>query len=57
MTMVSIHPVFPLWRNAMREIGEVIIIAPDRERSAVSHSFTMNHPIRVQNLGEECMGH
>jgi len=38
--------------DAMREIGEVIIIAPDRERSAVSHSFTMNHPIRVQSLGE-----
>ncbi len=37
--------------DAMRDIGEVFIIAPDRERSAVSHSFTMNHPIRVHNLG------
>ena len=39
--------------DALREIGEVVIIAPDRERSAVSHSFTMNHPIRVQTLGED----
>jgi 5'-nucleotidase len=36
--------------DAMRQVGEVVIIAPDRERSAVSHSFTMNHPIRVQEL-------
>ncbi|RJP21897.1 MAG: 5'/3'-nucleotidase SurE [Candidatus Omnitrophota bacterium] len=38
--------------EALREVGEVWIIAPDRERSAVSHSFTMNHPIRVHNLDE-----
>lgn len=36
--------------DTLRQIGEVFIIAPDRERSAVSHSFTMNHPIRVQQL-------
>ncbi|MGC9327453.1 MAG: 5'/3'-nucleotidase SurE [Candidatus Hinthialibacter sp.] len=36
--------------EAMRELGDVTIIAPDRERSAVSHSFTMNHPIRVLYL-------
>ncbi len=38
--------------DAMRKLGEVYIIAPDRERSAVSHSFTMNHPIRLQDLGD-----
>ncbi|HOJ62095.1 MAG TPA: 5'/3'-nucleotidase SurE [bacterium] len=39
--------------DAMREVGDVCIIAPDRERSAVSHSFTINHPIRAQSLGHE----
>lgn len=38
--------------KAMESVGEVWIIAPDRERSAVSHSFTMNHPIRVTQLAE-----
>lgn len=38
--------------DRMREIGEVWIICPDRERSAVSHSFTMHHPIRCQAMGE-----
>lgn len=36
----------------LNEIGEVWTIAPDRNRSAVSHSFTMHHPIRVQQLDE-----
>lgn len=38
--------------EAMRELGVAWIIAPDRERSAVSHSFTMNHPIRVYEISE-----
>ncbi len=38
--------------EALSEVGEVWIIAPDRERSAVSHSFTMNHPIRIIQLKE-----
>ncbi len=38
--------------RSLEAIGEVWIIAPDRERSAVSHSFTMNHPIRLQKLEE-----
>lgn len=36
--------------EALSALGEVWIIAPDRERSAVSHSFTMNHPIRVHPI-------
>lgn len=36
----------------LEDAGEVWIIAPDRERSAVSHSFTMNHPIRITKLAE-----
>lgn len=36
--------------EAMEEISETWIIAPDRERSAVGHSFTMNHPIRAKMI-------
>lgn len=41
-----------LLAKELEKLGEVWIIAPDRERSAVSHSFTMHHPIRVTELGE-----
>jgi 5'-nucleotidase len=32
--------------------NEVWIIAPDRNRSAVSHCITMNEPLRIKKLGE-----
>ncbi|MEW6238724.1 MAG: 5'/3'-nucleotidase SurE, partial [Candidatus Omnitrophota bacterium] len=38
--------------ESLKTVGEVWVIAPDRERSAVSHSFTMNHPIRAHRLEE-----
>src|SRR5687767_14186730 len=36
--------------DACREIGEVIIIAPDREQSAASHALTLNRPLRLIQL-------
>jgi len=33
--------------SLLRTIGEVIVVAPDREQSAVGHSLTMNTPLRV----------
>jgi len=32
--------------SAARGIGEVTIVAPDREQSATSHSLTLFHPLR-----------
>ncbi len=32
--------------------AECLIIAPDRDNSAVSHSLTMNRPLRVTRLGD-----
>jgi 5'-nucleotidase len=32
-------------------LGEVVVCAPDRERSAVSHSLTLHRPLRVEELG------
>ena len=31
---------------ACREVGDVIIVAPDREQSAASHALTLNRPLR-----------
>ncbi len=33
--------------DACRPLGEVIIVAPDREQSAASHALTLNRPLRL----------
>ncbi len=37
---------------ALRDVGEVIIVAPDREQSAASHALTLNRPLRLLKLEE-----
>ncbi|MBF0607117.1 MAG: 5'/3'-nucleotidase SurE [Candidatus Magnetobacterium sp. LHC-1] len=39
--------------RAMKEIAESIIVAPDRERSATSHSLTMHRPLRVSEVEQD----
>ena len=34
--------------RAAAEIGDVTVVAPDREQSATSHSLTLHHPLRVR---------
>ncbi len=38
--------------QAVRELGEVRVVAPDREQSATSHSLTLQNPLRVKTRGE-----
>lgn len=38
--------------EAMSTVGEVLIVAPDQERSAAGHSLTLNHPLRMRELDE-----
>src|SRR6185437_15066019 len=38
--------------KAAAPLGEVTIVAPDREQSATSHSLTLHHPIRPVMRGE-----
>ena len=35
-------------------LGTCILVAPDRDNSAVSHSLTMNRPLRVTKLKKNC---
>ncbi|MEW6095166.1 MAG: 5'/3'-nucleotidase SurE [bacterium] len=37
-------------KKSLSKLGRVIIIAPDRERSASGHSLTLTHPIRVEEI-------
>jgi 5'-nucleotidase len=34
----------------MKTLGDAYIVAPDRERSAVSHALTMHRPLKVEQL-------
>ena len=36
--------------EALREVGDVMVAAPDRERSATSHSITLDRPLRVDEI-------
>lgn len=39
--------------RAARPIGDVWVVAPDREQSATSHSLTLHHPLRPIQLGPQ----
>ncbi len=38
--------------EAVRPLGDVRVVAPDREQSATSHSLTLQNPLRVKTRGE-----
>jgi 5'-nucleotidase len=38
--------------KAAATLGEVTVVAPDREQSATSHSLTLHHPVRPVQRGE-----
>src|SRR5499433_3910035 len=38
--------------DALTPLGEVYVVAPDREQSAVGHALTLHRPLRVDRLGD-----
>jgi 5'-nucleotidase len=36
--------------KALAAVGEVFVVAPDREKSAVAHSLTLHRPLRVERI-------
>ncbi len=36
--------------EAVKEMGETYVVAPDRERSAAAHSLTIHRPLKIQKL-------
>ncbi|MGQ0639430.1 MAG: 5'/3'-nucleotidase SurE [Gemmatimonadaceae bacterium] len=39
--------------RAAKQIGDVTVVAPDREQSATSHSLTLHHPLRPIKRGDD----
>ena len=38
--------------DALAEVADVVVVAPDRNRSAASNSLTVQMPLRVQKVAE-----
>src|SRR5262245_52956594 len=38
--------------RAVEELGEVHVLAPEREQSACGHALTLHRPLRVESVGE-----
>ncbi len=38
--------------DALSAIADVVVVAPDRNRSAASNSLTLNNPLRISKVGE-----
>ena len=41
-----------LLAQALSPLGEVVVVAPDREQSASGHSLTLNRPLRLRKIEE-----
>ena len=39
--------------EALKAVGDVVIVAPDREQSAASHALTLNRPLRLLKIAEQ----
>ena len=39
--------------SALEAVGEVYVVAPDRERSAVGHALTLHRPLKVDTVGPQ----
>jgi 5'/3'-nucleotidase len=39
--------------DAVRPHGRIVVVAPDREQSAVSHALTLHRPLRIDQLDED----
>jgi 5'-nucleotidase len=37
---------------AVEDLGEVWVVAPEREQSATSHSLSLHHPLRIRKVAE-----
>ncbi|OGQ91468.1 MAG: 5'/3'-nucleotidase SurE [Deltaproteobacteria bacterium RIFOXYA12_FULL_58_15] len=37
--------------DRLEDLGEVWVVAPDRERSAASHAISLHRPLRIEQLG------
>jgi 5'-nucleotidase len=42
-----------LLARALAEVGDIIVVAPDREQSAAGHSLTLHRPLRIRRMEKD----
>ena len=45
-----------LLANALKAVGDVTIVAPVDEKSAIGHALTLRHPLRLEAIGDDVFG-
>ncbi|BCR05100.1 5'-nucleotidase SurE [Desulfuromonas versatilis] len=45
-----LSPGIQVLAERLNDLGEVVVVAPDRERSAVGHSLTLHSPLRAEEV-------
>ncbi|MFQ6003676.1 MAG: 5'/3'-nucleotidase SurE, partial [Candidatus Zixiibacteriota bacterium] len=40
-------------KREISKIGQVWVVAPDREQSATSHSLTLHYPLRINKIADK----
>jgi 5'-nucleotidase len=45
-----------LLADALRPLGDVVVVAPHVEASAIGHALTLRHPLRLEAIGEHLFG-
>src|SRR5690606_19396536 len=38
--------------ETLKDLGEVFVVAPDRDQSAVSHSLSLYRPLRIEQISD-----
>jgi len=46
-------PALQRLREALAALGRVVVVAPDRDQSATSHSLTLHRPFRIRSHGDD----
>ncbi|PLX98933.1 MAG: 5'/3'-nucleotidase SurE [Desulfuromonas sp.] len=47
-----LSPGLTVLADALKAVGQVVVVAPDRERSAIGHSLTLHAPLRAEEIAE-----
>src|SRR5262245_8061883 len=42
--------------DALKAVGDVTIVAPVDEKSAIGHALTLRHPLRLEAIGDDVFG-
>lgn len=42
--------------DAMRPLGDVLVVAPLQEASAIGHALTLRRPLRIETIGDQVFG-